>query len=379
MERNELEVKSVEELRRLACERNIGTGVWRASARKTDLINAIMDGHVTTTPPAPPKQQELPREEQSAPEARILAALKEMIPASVSNPFAEEELAALKERLDSLEANTASSAALAELTERVIDISRAQRPREIHVITADGAKHDVGVQHKQFDTLLKIVAARVNAFLVGPAGSGKTRAAEGVAEALGLKFYSMSVGPQSTQAQIFGYTDANGNLVRTSFRNAYENGGIFLMDEIDAGNAAVITAINQATANMACGFPDGMVKKHADFVFLAAGNTYGRGADRQYVGRTQLDAATLDRFAVIDWDYDEALERAITSNVEWTSRVQELRANAVKNNVRVVISPRASLFGERLIAQGMEQRDVEEMLIWKGIDKATREKIEGHC
>lgn len=386
------ETMSTQDLRTEARTRPQLVGSWIASATKGALINALTcnDNGVTyTRPERGPQQQTLPtppvEHDGLTPEARILAALKEMIPANGS--ASSEELAAIAERVDTLAdaqgelqvAVSITSSNIGELSAKVKELADAARPREITVVLPDGQRHDVGVQHKQFDVLLKLVAARVNAFLVGPAGSGKTRAAEGVSEALGLKFYSMSVGPQSTQAQIFGYTDANGRLVRTSFREAYENGGIFLMDEIDAGNAAVITAINQATANMACGFPDGMVRKHPDFVFIAAGNTYGRGADRQYVGRTQLDAATLDRFAVVNWDYDNALERAITSNATWTLRVQTLRENAVKNNVRHVISPRASLFGEKLLSLGMPQADVEEMLIWKGIDKATREKIEGHC
>jgi hypothetical protein len=40
----------------------------------------------------------------------------------------------------------------------------------------------------------------------------------------------------------------------------------------------------------------------------AAANTYGTGADALYVGRNQLDAATLDRFYVVEMDYDRKLE-----------------------------------------------------------------------
>ena len=48
-------------------------------------------------------------------------------------------------------------------------------------------------------------------------------------------------------------------------------------------------------------------------MILAAANTWGRGGDQQYVGRNQLDAATLDRFVLstLHVDYDTDLERDI--------------------------------------------------------------------
>src|SRR5215217_6156820 len=80
------------------------------------------------------------------------------------------------------------------------------------------------------------------------------------------------------------------------------------MDEIDAGNANVIIQVNAALSNGYCSFPDGMVQRHDDFIFLASANTFGDGASRQYVGRNQLDAATLDRFTTLVWEIDEELE-----------------------------------------------------------------------
>lgn len=371
------ETMSTQELRTEARTRPALVGAWIASATKGMLIDALKAndvGQPFDRPVRGPQQQSLPTPPATndglTPEARILAALKEMIPATGAP---SEELAAVAERVGNVERGLVNDA------ERISALESAARPREITVILPDGQKHDVGVQHKQFDRLLVLLSQRVNVYLVGPAGSGKTHAGESCARALAIPFYAASFGKQTPQSQIFGFIDATGTYRRSLFREAYENGGVFLADEIDAANDNTITSINAATANQVCGFPDGMVKKHPDFIMIAAGNTYGRGADRQYVGRTQLDAATLDRFAVINWDYDEALERAITSNVEWTARVQELRANAQRNGVRVVISPRASIAGEKLLAAGVPQDDVEEMLIFKGIDKATREKIEGHC
>ena len=80
------------------------------------------------------------------------------------------------------------------------------------------------------------------------------------------------------------------------------NGGVFLFDEIDAADANVLLVVNSALANGRMSVPSRhdqpVAKKHSEFVCIAAANTFGRGADRVYVGRNELDEATLDRFRI---------------------------------------------------------------------------------
>jgi MoxR-like ATPase len=231
-------------------------------------------------------------------------------------------------------------------------------------------------RHKMFPALLRTCKARVNAMLVGPAGSGKTSAASQVAQELGLPFYAISVGGQTTQAQIIGYMDAGGTYRPTVFRFAYEKGGVFLLDEVDAGNANVLTVLNAALANSEYAFPNGMVKRHADFVCVAAANTWGQGADRQYVGRNQLDAATLDRFmGKVFWNYDEATEAAWAGNADWTRRVQRIRAAVSGLKVRVMVTPRASIEGAKLLNAGFSRSEVEDMTIFNATDADTKRKV----
>jgi hypothetical protein len=252
-------------------------------------------------------------------------------------------------------------------------------PKKIEVKGPSGKTIKLDRQHCAFEDLLKFIGIRSNLYMVGPTGSGKTRGAFEASKALDLPFYALSVGPMTTQSQIMGFYNGHGEYVSSMFRKAYENGGVFLFDEIDAANATVLTCMNQGTSADECAFPDAMVKKHKDFVCLAAANTYGRGADRIFVGRNQLDGATLDRFPILEWNYDEGLELEISGNVEWTKHVQNLRASAEKMKVRHIISPRASIVGAQMLEAGMKKSFVEESVIWKGLDSATVKRIKSNA
>lgn len=240
---------------------------------------------------------------------------------------------------------------------------------------SDGKKRDVGQQHDKFPQLLNVMANKLPVYIVGPAGSGKTMGVEQAAKALGITFACMSVGPMTTQSHIFGYMDAVGKYVGTEFRKQYEHGGVFLFDEIDAGNPQVLTSINSALSSDQCAFPDGMVKKHEGFICAASGNTWGLGGSVEYVGRNAMDAATLDRFVFLEWPYDLKFEMLLASNKTWVERIQGLRALAIEKDLRVVISPRASINGSKLLDAGFTEEEVLKMLVYKGMDEAMIKKL----
>lgn len=239
--------------------------------------------------------------------------------------------------------------------------------RPINIVHGDfvGPTLD-GIQHKNFEHLIRVVHSNTPVMLVGPAGTGKSHAAEQVAEAMGLDFYAMSVGAQTSKSDIIGYMDAMQNYVRTVFRNAYENGGLFLLDEIDAGNSNVLIQLNAALANNYMSFPDGMIRRHSDFRMVASANTFGLGASRQYVGRNQLDAATLDRFVVLLWDIDDNLEQSLAGGrygPAWLDVVRYVRSFVDDQGLRIVVSPRATQRGSLLISHGMDFNDVLHMAL----------------
>lgn len=239
--------------------------------------------------------------------------------------------------------------------------------RPIHIVYDDFVSPTLdGIQHKNFEHLIRVVHANTPVMLVGPAGTGKSHAAEQVANAMGLDFYAMSVGAQTSKSDIIGYMDAMQNYVRTVFRNAYEHGGLFLLDEIDAGNSNVLIQLNAALANNYMSFPDGMIRRHDKFRMVASANTFGLGASRQYVGRNQLDAATLDRFVVLSWDIDDNLEQNLAVGkygAAWLDIVRFVRAFVNDQELRVVVSPRATQRGSLLLSHGMDFNDVLHMAL----------------
>lgn len=254
------------------------------------------------------------------------------------------------------------------------ELSKINKTTVMKIELKDGKTKSLGAVHRETEWLIKLLQRPRHALLTGPAGSGKTTCAEKVAEALGLSFHPMSVGPETMKSDLLGFIDANGNYHTTQVREAFERGGLLLLDEIDAGNGASMTILNSLLSNGYCSFPDGVVQRHPDFRCIAAANTFGRGADRLYVGRNQLDAATLDRFVVRAFDYDEELERRLAGNDEWVNRVQEVRAMASDLKLRVVVSPRASIIGAGMLEDGFSQEDVEESCIFK-YDKDFKMKV----
>jgi MoxR-like ATPase len=215
----------------------------------------------------------------------------------------------------------------------------------------------------------------VNVWLTGPAGTGKTTAAKNVADALGLPF--KFTGSIDTEYKLLGFVDAQGRVVNTEFRDAFVNGGVFLFDEVDSSLPAALLAFNAALANPYCAFPDGIKARHNNFVAIAAANTWGLGATNDYVGRCKLDAAFLDRFqAKIHWGIDEELETAISGNEEWAKRVQKFRAVLAANPIKgVMITPRASIGGTKLLAEGFTRSEVEEMTMRCGMTDAQWAEI----
>jgi hypothetical protein len=261
--------------------------------------------------------------------------------------------------------------ALADVQDLVLKSNATQ----LTILFPEDKRLDIGTCHRQQALLTQYLAAGCHVFLTGPAGSGKSTAGELAAKALALTFGATSCCAQDTATKFMGYNDATGTYHTTEFREAYAKGGVFLIDEMDAGNPNVLAVLNSALSNSQCAFPDGMVKRHERFRCIATGNTWGTGKTIQYVGRNAIDAATLNRFVVIYWDYDEALETVITGLPTWSQYVQACRAEIKKRGVNFLITPRASISGAKALRAGIPMEAVLENILFPNLDPDIKRQM----
>lgn len=206
--------------------------------------------------------------------------------------------------------------------------------------------------HSSFDDVMKAITVGESPLLKGPAGTGKSMLAKQVADALNMRFLHMSLSGGTGEHHFVGtrLPNRSGEFehVGTPFLDAFENGGVMLLDEMDACDENVLLAINNGLANGELPVPGRDAKpyatKHEDFRLIAAANTWGSGPNAMYAGRNQLDAATLDRFMLIEVDYDRTLEKSLVPDfpllvMAW----HKLRDQANKAQLRRVVSMRGLL------------------------------------
>ena len=195
-----------------------------------------------------------------------------------------------------------------------------------------------GFYHEKFEQILSQVQLDEPIMLIGPAGSGKNVAVSQVADALGQHMYYTN--NASNEFKLTGFIDAGGNYRETEFYKAFKNGGVFFLDEIDNSDPSALIVINSALANGYMAFPHETIDRHPNFRIVAAANTWGKGADLQYVGRSALDGATLDRFDNIFFDYDTNLERALYPNDEVLQFMWAFRNAVYQSKIPHIVSTR---------------------------------------
>lgn len=238
-------------------------------------------------------------------------------------------------------------------------------PKKIEVVNNQNVKQLQGLFHNKFEEILNIVQKNVPLMLTGPAGAGKNHTLEQVAQALELDFYFSNAITQ--EYKLTGFIDANGVYQETQFYKAFKNGGLFFLDEIDASCPESLITLNSAIANGYFDFPNGRVDANDNFRVVCAGNTFGTGADMIYVGRNALDGATLDRFATIEFDYDENIERQLAFDDELFNFIKELR-NAIKvSSLRYIVSMRATINATKLLEIGMDKKSILKSVILKNM------------
>ena len=230
--------------------------------------------------------------------------------------------------------------------------------------------------HDKFETILKFVAMDEPVMLVGNAGTGKNVIASQVAKALGLEFYFSNAITQ--EYKLTGFVDAMGNYQKTQFYDAFTKGGVFLLDEMDASIPEALIILNCAIANRYFDFPKiGRVQAHKDFRVIACANTYGTGASTEYVGRNQLDGASLNRFALVEVGYDPRIEEySAHGNKDVLDFCREFRRIAEENGTHCIVSYREiSRLSKMIDGAHMDEVSAIKSCVVKGLEKDTLRMI----
>ena len=226
------------------------------------------------------------------------------------------------------------------------------------------------VRHAKYDQIKTCINLDIPVYLVGEAGTGKNFTLQEIATDLGMKFYFTNSVQQ--EYKLTGFIDAGGVFHETEFYKAFTKGGLFFLDEIDASIPEVLVLLNAAIANRYFEFPNGRVDAHHDFRVVAAGNTVGSGANDLYTGRLVLDSATLDRFVLIEFDYDRNIEMKLANgNESLVNFIRGLRRFAKENGVRATFSYRCIITITKLEKANMNPKDIFAIAIFKGLDKDT--------
>lgn len=228
---------------------------------------------------------------------------------------------------------------LADYAKQKVD-EETKKLNKVEIVIKTPTKKEISIKDpipKQFEDVIDLATQRLNILLIGPSGCGKTKLSYMVAEALDMDFAAQSCSEGMSESSFTGWLlpiEENGRFVyvQSEFVRLYENGGMFLFDEIDAADSNTLLFLNQALANDRFYLPQRhekpMIKRHKDFVAIAAANTYGNGATALYSGRNILDAATMDRFrmGIIAMDYSEEVEEALVDPLvlEWGRTVRRI-------------------------------------------------------
>jgi hypothetical protein len=255
-----------------------------------------------------------------------------------------------------------------------------------------------GHTHYLLPKIVSALAAGCHVFLYGAAGGGKTTVARQAAQAWAADFFQLSVGPDTRGMRLVGYrSPTTGEYVAGPLRPYSCKRSVVLLDEIDTAHPSVLPEVNALLANGHYTWADDVETAiHPHFRVIAGANTIGRGADGVYM-RQPIDGASLDRFAFIEFTYDENLERALIGAPAksggptartyvpadlnaaalgaWHDRVADYRRAVTLSKVRLIVGPRATIYGARLLSAGWTRDEVEDAVIWRGASQDDRSRV----
>jgi len=326
-----------------------------------------MDSADADTPPEPTGE---------TPEARAIRLLADLIGPKVTPPPAVIDEAKVRQ---------------------MIDDALATRPGStVTLVTPSGETVKIEGAHYLMPRLLRIIAARdthgdrLYPFAWGPAGSGKTSAMLAAAKALAGKGERAgeidTLDPSTPKSALMGFRYPDKTNATTQWSRCWEDGGLYIGDEIDYAPAHVQSLKNSSLANGHSPLAWGSMERHDRFGAGYTGNTPGRPT-LAFPDRLPMSPAFKDRLYFIHWPVDENIERRfaglpeiarpaepriVCTRQEWGAFVLAMRAWCEKNAPdQIVVTPRATFAGWLAIdGAGETPEQAAHGVIFRGADDA---------
>ena len=197
-------------------------------------------------------------------------------------------------------------------------------------------------------------------YLFGDTGTGKSSLVRQVAARLNYPVWETTGSERLEVSDLIGHLTLKGgemSFVDCPLVAAMKAGGVFILNEIDAANPAVLILLNTLFDKQPLLIPETneLVTPAPTFRFVATANTAGNGDDSgRFTGTNQLNQAFMDRFTILKAEYPAPTDEKALLATRFPALPEPIRDGMVDiaNKVRGVFS------GGRQIGFGKQGVDV---------------------